>query len=286
MPRLLAVGHVTWDRLQGKTVLGGSVTYATLAARKLGWEAAALTAAGPDFEPARDLPGVEVFLSRGEATTRFVNNYGEGGVRTQVLSSRAADVSLSNVPEEWRRPDVLLLGGVAGEIAGSAALAFEAEVVGANAQGWVRAFGPGGEVSPCEWERPDQSLAGVHALFLSEHDVRDALRRSRDLLAYVPMIAVTSGWRGLSLLTRDGIEQVPGLPRQEMDPTGAGDVFATSFLIRYQETGDPSEAAVFACCAASCVVEGLAASTLGDRAEIARRIAMRERLIEDGEWEE
>jgi sugar/nucleoside kinase (ribokinase family) len=181
---------------------------------------------------------------------------------------------------------VLLLGGVAGEIAGSAALAFEAEVVGANAQGWVRAFGPGGEVSPCEWERPDQSLAGVHALFLSEHDVRDALRRSRDLLAYVPMIAVTSGWRGLSLLTRDGIEQVPGLPRQEMDPTGAGDVFATSFLIRYQETGDPSEAAVFACCAASCVVEGLAASTLGDRAEIARRIAMRERLIEDGEWEE
>jgi sugar/nucleoside kinase (ribokinase family) len=71
-----------------------------------------------------------------------------------------------------------------------------------------------------------------------------------------------------------------------MDPTGAGDVFATSFLIRYQETGDPSEAAVFACCAASCVVEGLAASTLGDRAEIARRIAMRERLIEDGEWEE
>jgi sugar/nucleoside kinase (ribokinase family) len=286
MPRLLAVGHVTWDRLQGRTVLGGSVTYATLAARKLGWEAAALTAAGPDFEPARDLPGVEVFLSRGEATTRFVNNYGEGGARTQVLSSRAADVSLSNVPEEWHRPDVLLLGGVAGEIAGSAALAFEAEVVGANAQGWVRAFGPGGEVSPCEWERPDQSLAGVHALFLSEHDVRDALRRSRDLLAYVPMIAVTSGWRGLSLLTRDGIEQVPGLPRQEMDPTGAGDVFATSFLIRYQETGDPSEAAVFACCAASCVVEGLAASTLGDRAEIARRIAMRERLIEDGEWEE
>jgi sugar/nucleoside kinase (ribokinase family) len=286
MPRLLAVGHVTWDRLQGRTVLGGSVTYATLAARKLGWEAAALTAAGPDFEPARDLPGVEVFLSRGEATTRFVNNYGEGGARTQVLSSRAANVSLSNVPEEWRRPDVLLLGGVAGEIAGSAALAFEAEVVGANAQGWVRAFGPGGEVSPCEWERPDQSLAGVHALFLSEHDVRDALRRSRDLLAYVPMIAVTSGWRGLSLMTRDGIEQVPGLPRQEMDPTGAGDVFATSFLIRYQETGDPSEAAVFACCAASCVVEGLAASTLGDRAEIARRIAMRERLIEDGEWEE
>jgi 1D-myo-inositol 3-kinase len=286
MPRLLAVGHVTWDRVQGRTVLGGSVTYATQTARKLGWEAAALTAAGPDFEPERDLPGVTVFLSRGEATTRFVNSYGEDGARTQVLSARAADVPLSLVPEEWRAPDVLLLGGVAAEIKGRAALSFEAGVVGANAQGWVRAFGPGGEVSPCEWEHPEQSLAGVHALFLSEHDIKGAMARSRALLSFVPMIAVTSGWRGLSLLTRDGMEVVSGLPRPEVDPTGAGDVFATAFLVRYQETEDPSEAAVFACCAASCVVEGLATTTLGDRAEITRRIQMRERLIEEGEWEE
>jgi sugar/nucleoside kinase (ribokinase family) len=286
MVRLLAVGHVTWDRVQGQTVLGGSVTYATQTARKLGWEAAALTSAGPDFEPERDLPGVTTFVARGDATTRFVNNYGEGGARTQVLSARAADVALSLVPEEWRRPDVLLLGGVAAEIQGRAAEAFEAEVVGANAQGWVRTFGPGGEVSPCEWERPQDSLAGVHALFLSEHDIPKALHRSRDLLAYVPMIAVTSGWRGLSLLTREGVEQIPGFPRPEVDPTGAGDVFATAFLIRYQETGNPSEAAVFACCAASCVVEGLATTTLGDRAEITRRTLMRDRLVEDGEWEE
>ena len=286
MPRLLAIGHVTWDRLQGQTVLGGSVTYATQTARKLGWEAAALTSAGPDFDPARDLPGVTTFLARGDATTRFVNNYGEGGARTQVLSSRAGDIVLSLVPEEWRNPDVLLLGGVAAEIHGRAAEAFAAEVVGANAQGWVRAFGPGGEVTPCEWQRPDENLAGVHALFLSEHDIPGALRRSRDLMSFVPMIAVTSGWRGLSLVTRDGIEQVPGFPRTEVDPTGAGDVFAAAFLMRYQETGNPSEAAVFACCAASCVVEGVATSTLGDRAEILRRIEQRERLFEDGEWEE
>jgi 1D-myo-inositol 3-kinase len=286
MPRLLAVGHVTWDRLQGRTVLGGSVTYATQTARKLGWEAAALTAAGPDFEPERDLPGVTVFLTRGQATTRFVNTYGSDGARTQVLSARAADVSLSLVPDEWRRPDVLLLGGVAAEIKGSAALAFEAEVVGANAQGWVRAFGSGGEVSPCAWERPEESLAGVHALFLSEHDIPEALRKSRELLSYVPMIAVTSGWRGLSLLTRDALESIPGLPRQEVDPTGAGDVFAAAFLMRYRETENPSEAAVFACCAASCVVEGIATEALGDRAEVERRMEMRERLIEDGEWEE
>jgi len=286
MPRLLAMGHVTWDRIQGRQVLGGSVSYATLAARALGWEAAALTAAGPDFDPARDLPGVTAFVSRAEATTRFSNSYAADGTRTQTLSARAPDVVVADVPEEWLEPDVLLVGPVAGEVQGSPALSFRAGVVGANGQGWLRAFGPGGEVKPREWDRPEVSLAGVHALFLSEHDLPDAVRRSRDLLACVPMIALTRGWRGLALLTRDGIEEVSSLPRQEVDPTGAGDVFATAFLIRYQETGDPRQAAVFGACAASCVVEGLAATTLGDRAEIARRMEMRERLLEDGEWEE
>jgi sugar/nucleoside kinase (ribokinase family) len=70
-----------------------------------------------------------------------------------------------------------------------------------------------------------------------------------------------------------------------VDPTGAGDVFATSFLLRYHETGDAVEAAAFAACAASCAVEGLGTSTLGDREEVQRRMAQRERLIEEGEWE-
>ena len=55
----------------------------------------------------------------------------------------------------------------------------------------------------------------------------------------MPVIALTRGWRGLYLITRDGEEEIPGLPRQEVDPTGAGDVFAATFLMRYQETGEP-----------------------------------------------
>jgi 1D-myo-inositol 3-kinase len=79
---------------------------------------------------------------------------------------------------------------------------------------------------------------------------------------------------------------VPTLPRPEVDPTGAGDVFAACFLVRYHETGDPLEAAAFAACAASCAVEGIGTSTLGDRAEVERRLALRERLIDEGEWDE
>jgi sugar/nucleoside kinase (ribokinase family) len=267
-------------------VPGGSVSYASLAAQRLGWEAAMATAAGPEFDPARDLPGIDVFVSRGRATTRFVNEYSEDGTRQQFLSSRAAPVDLAVVPAAWHEPDVLLLGPVAGEMPKGAALAFQAEVVGAIAQGWLRQFLPDGAVRPGPWDDPGGDLEGVHVLFLSQHDTEDALAAARSLLARVPIVVLTRGWRGSLVLTREATLDVPTLPRPEVDPTGAGDVFATAFLLRYHESGDVADAAAFGACAASFVVEGLGASRLGDRDEIAQRLRQRERLIDEGEWDE
>ena len=286
MPRLLAVGHVSRDRRPGGDVLGGSVSYGSLAARRLGWDAAVLTSAGPDFEPARELPGIHCFVRLSSATTRFVNDYDADGTRHQSVTALADEVDLEALPVAWRDPDALLLGPLAGELGGPFATALEAGTVGAIAQGYVRAIDAEGGVSAREWARPERDLLGVHVLFLSEHDLPEAEARARALLAHVPMIALTRGWRGVTLLTRQGTHEVPSLPRPEVDPTGAGDVFAAAFLVRYHETGDPLEAAAFAACAASCAVEGIGATTLGDRDEVLRRMARREHLIETGEWEE
>jgi sugar/nucleoside kinase (ribokinase family) len=287
VPRLLAVGHVTWDQRPEGDVAGGSVTYATATARQLGWEAGALTACGHDFDPARELPGVPVFLDRGKSTTRFVNEYGPDGVRRQVLLARADRIHVGPLPEPWRRPDALLLAPLAGEIEGALAPSFEAEAVGAIAQGWVRAFAPDGTVSAAEWRDPGAALVGVHVLFVSQHDLPPTGPQPRDFLAWVPMVAVTRGWRGALLHTRDATHDVPGFPRPEVDPTGAGDVFAAAFMVRYQETGDALEAMAFANCAASCAVEGVGASSLGDRAEVERRMELRRKQVEEGEeWDE
>ncbi len=285
MARFLAVGHVTWDRVKGEDVLGGTATYAALAARKLGWDTAVLTSAGADFEPARDLPGVQVFRHVTPATTRFVNLY-ESGTRRQVLSARADDIEMTALPDHWRSPDVLLLGPVAGELGSGAATAFEAGVVGASAQGWLRDFEEDGTVLQRDWSDPGRDLAGVHAVFLSEHDLPRAGSRARELLAHVPIIALTRGWEGVRLLTRDAVHDVPTLPREEVDPTGAGDVFAAAFLVSYHETGDALAAAAFGACAASCVVEGVGAAALGDRGEVERRLKLRQRLVEEGDWDE
>jgi 1D-myo-inositol 3-kinase len=286
MPRLLGVGHVSWDRREGADVLGGTVSYAALAARKLGWEAGVATSAGPELDPERDLPGVSVFWTRGRSTTRFRNAYAPDGTRQQLMTARAEDVDVGLVPEEWREPDALLLAPVAGELGPRTAQAFGAEVVGAAAQGWLRGVDAEGRVYPRPWEDPSALLAGVHVLFLSRHDLPRAEDEVPALLRLVPMVILTRGWEGLTLYTRQGQHPVPSLPRTEVDPTGAGDVFAAGFLVRYQESGDPLEAAAFGACAASCVVEGVGVSSLGDRAEVERRLALRDRMIEDGEWEE
>jgi 1D-myo-inositol 3-kinase len=286
LPRFLAVGHVTWDRREGGDVLGGSASYAALAARRLGWTAAVLTSASPaDFDPARDLPGVAAFVKPSPATTRFGNSYDEDGARQQVLFARADDLELLPLPDDWRDPEVLLLGPVAGELKGSLVGAFAAGCVGAIAQGWLRDFDRDGRVSARDWANPARDLAGVHVLFLSEEDLPGGAARAGEFLAQVPIVACTRGWQGLTLFTRAGAQEVPAYPRPEVDPTGAGDVFAAAFLVRYHEAGDPLEAAVFATCAASCVVEGVGTSTLGDRDEVLRRLAARERLLEEGEGE-
>lgn len=285
-PRLLALGHVTRDRLARGEVLGGAVSYAALCARRLGWQAGVVTAAGPDFDPARELPGVDVFVTRGSATTRFANVYEDDGTRRQVLEARAPELEWASLPDAWRAPDALLLAPVAGEVGRRSARAFEAQVVGALAQGFTRAFDAQGRVSPQAWDDPAADLEGVHVLFLSEHDLPEAEQAARALLGVVPMVALTRGWRGLTLWLPRSVHDIPALPRPEVDPTGAGDVFAAAFLVRYHECGDPLAAAAFAACAASCAVEGVGTSALGDRVEVEARLARREEFLASGEWEE
>jgi 1D-myo-inositol 3-kinase len=271
MARLLAIGHVTWDFLGHRDTLGGSVAYAASCAHRLGWQAAILTSAGPDFDPRMHLPGITIFRGLSPRTTRFKNVYNEDGSRHQVLLARAEDICVDLISDEWRDPDVLLLCPVAGEISGAFARSFTAEIVGATGQGWLRGFDTDGRVRMIDFIRPAECLEGVHAV---------------TFLQYAPIVILTRGWRGLTLLMRDATHTVPALPRCEVDPTGAGDVFAAAFLVGYHDTGDPLEAAAFGACAASCAVEGWGISSIGDRAEVERRLKLYQRWIEEGDWEE
>jgi len=271
-PRLLAVGHVTRDVVPGGDHLGGSVVYAARTATRLGWRAAIATSACDDLAGVPELDGIRCFAGRGAATTRFRNRYGPTGRREQELLSRAGPVDPTLVEESWRSPEVLLLAPVAGELPKGTARSFRADLVGATGQGWLRGIGPDGRrVVPQDWREPEEDLVGVSILFLSLEDVAGDVSRARSRLGQVQLVAVTLGSHGVELHDRDGSRAIVAQPRPEVDPTGAGDVFAAAFLVRYHETRDPVEAASFACCAASFAVEAVGSSGLPDREQVERR---------------
>ena len=182
MPRLLAVGprHLG-PPPRAATCSAAPSSYAALAARKLGWEAAVLTARrAATSSPRATCRASPSSCARSPATTRFVNEYDDGrhapaGDRARARGrarprAAARRVARSRRAASWRRWRA--------RSRRASALAFEAEVVGAGAQGWLRAFDADGAVTPRDVGaiRP-RDLAGVHVLFLSQHDLPRRRRR-------------------------------------------------------------------------------------------------------------
>jgi sugar/nucleoside kinase (ribokinase family) len=279
-PQFLVIGHTVQDLLSpddpGQWRLGGAASYASALARRLGLRTAVLTSAGPEIDLATALPGVETVNVPAEGSTQMRNVYGADR-RRQFIPCRASRITPASLPDLWRRAEIVLLGPVVGEVDGTLAACFPDSLVGVGAQGWLRETGPDTSVRPVLPEQWDAGpiLQHADALFLSDEDIPPhsapgALKRWGEM---VPTLAFTRGYNGAEVLHRGEWRHIGAFPTQAVDPTGAGDVFATGFLVRFKETGgDPWEAARFAACAASFVVEGEGTSAIPDRAQIEERL--------------
>jgi sugar/nucleoside kinase (ribokinase family) len=62
------------------------------------------------------------------------------------------------------------------------------------------------------------------------------------------------------------------IPAEEVDPTGAGDVFAAAFLSHYMETNDAWQAALFASAAASISLAAPGTAAIPSRRQVEERL--------------
>jgi sugar/nucleoside kinase (ribokinase family) len=88
----------------------------------------------------------------------------------------------------------------------------------------------------------------------------------------VPVVAMTRARHGSKVWTEGRWLEMVAFPEDEVDPTGAGDTFATAFLIRLHETHDVAEAARFGAAAASLSVSGTGAGAIPGRGAIDARM--------------
>ena len=295
-PDFLVIGHLTRDLLPtGSWRLGGTATFAAWTAQRLGLRAAIVTSAPADLlAVAHDtLPGVAISASPAAHATTFENRY-HGPTRVQYLRARATPLHIQQIPPAWRAAPLILLAPLAAELDATFISAFPGALTAATPQGWLRQWDATGLVSPTPLPPPiSAALPHLRALILSREDIQPPTAHATTPLAsphptatsshpltqadqqiatwaqQIALVVVTRGAEGAALIQSAAPpELLPGYPAHELDPTGAGDVFAAAFLCELHTTNDPRAAVDFANQVAAHSVEGLGLSAIPTRADL------------------
>jgi hypothetical protein len=240
----LVIGHLTRDLTAEGPRLGGTAAYSALTARALGLRVGIVTAWANDFSPGR-LQGIPLVNFPTDVTTTFENIYTPDG-RTQYLRARAELLDYFAIPEPWRDAPIIHLGPVAGEVDQKMVRHFPNALLGLTPQGWMRDWDKNGKVWPSEWPEASFTMARAGAVVISVEDVGGDEDRIAEMATYCPILAVTEGAAGSRLYWHGDVRRFRAPVMEEVDATGAGDVYAAAFLTRLYTTRDPWEAARFA----------------------------------------
>jgi pfkB family carbohydrate kinase len=281
----LAVGNLTRDTTPEGFRLGGTVSFAAVTAQRLGWRPGVLTRASLDGLvpgnpgadgivhttglPGTPLAGIPVFVEPSPVTTTFTNLYTAEG-RTQYVTAVADPVTPDGLPREWADAPVVLLGSIARELPPHWSAVFPSALVGIAPQGLMRRWDERGLVTHGRWDDGGVFLRRCDVIFLSREDVSGDDEHIAELARHTRLLVVTDGYHGATVYRNGLATRIPPRHAREVDPTGAGDVFATSFLVRYAETRDPFLAARFANIVASMSVEAPGMDAIPERAEVER----------------
>ncbi|MBC7261655.1 MAG: ribokinase, partial [Chloroflexi bacterium] len=251
--------------------IGGTATYAALTAQRLGLSVAVLTSAPPELELSSALPQIALHIVPSDVATTFENIY-EGQKRRQFVHGIASPLRATHLPGVWKQAPIVLLCPLVRELDLDWIGIFPKAIVGVTPQGWMRQWDKQGLVTARAWTEAPQILPNVEVLVYSEEDVACDEAVIRQYAELAKIAVVTRGWRGATVFYNGIARDFPAFRAKEVDPTGAGDVFAAAFLVRLKETGDPYQAAPFANSAASFSIEGLGTTTIPTREQVEERL--------------
>ncbi len=263
----VVIGHLTRDIVPGGYTLGGTASYAAIAAHRLGAQVTIVTRAAPEDARHPALAGIEVVCLPSPHTTTFQNFYQPDGVRLQQVQVVADPIFAGDVPEHLCKADIAFLAPVCQEVDPAIAPRLEG-IVGCAPQGWLREWDERGRVYAIPWRSAGRLLPYLDMIALSKHDIAADPDILAKLRSAVPVVALTDGHAGSIVYTGHQMQTVAPRPASEVDATGAGDIFSAAFMVRLWESKDPVAAAWFANVAASLSVEASGVECAPTRADV------------------
>lgn len=219
------------------------------------------------------IAGMELQPQHGGVMPRYANSYGLNGDRTQLLLSPGEPLTL---------PPVMGMGDFDALMLAPAFQELERAPQVSNAVVCVSLQGPlRTRDAACVVGRHADPLAvadrfihpGWYAFF-SEEDTDSPDELGRYISERGGTAFLTRGYRGATLFEREQEpRELPAIPANLVDPTGAGDCFATAFMVRMAETRDLALASTFALAAGALTVERPGVQGIPTRAEVEARLA-------------
>ena len=268
--RIQIVGHVCHDLVQEGYILGGTASYSSIMATHLAEEVHLLTSFGPDFMFEELFTNASIKLKSlpSSRTTVFENIY-DGGNRTQFMHNRATPINEKEI-SELQPSEVTLFCPIANEINfDRQKLKNTMGIKAATIQGWLRTFGHDGQVH--EMMPPLSFLKSFDIVIMSNDDIARLPEFLPQVLNIVPMVVVTENVDGVHIYLDNKVHHFPSFRTDSVDPTGAGDIFATAFLCSYTQRKSIQQAASFAHSAASLSIEGVGISSIPTLKQILNR---------------
>ena len=299
---LVGVGNPVYDSIItpfSKTdgrVLSGCSTNACLAARKLGLTKVGLVGCiGPEFKEKFGAEmsafGIEVSAdTSGKGTGGFHLVYDEKGDRTLDVLGVAGRITPKSLPERFLQTRFMIIGPILGEVDRELVEFLRSSTSSKlflDPQGLIRSIGSDNRIAHnCDRNEFTKIAGQVDFIKPNEHESKTitgendpelSLGRLREMGAPVPIVTLAE--RGSLLLDNAKIRRIPAYPTRAIDPTGAGDVYAGSFITHYSRVGNLAEASLYASAAASIKVEQVGPGfRLSHRVVLERMAVIRDRV--------
>jgi len=237
----LLIGHVTQDVTSSGFRLGGTASYGSLTAKAFGLRVGIVTSCRDDLA-LPELDGIKLIRKTSTVNSTFENIATPSG-RVQYCRARAETLTYDDIPIAWRDTPIVHFGPIAGEIDPEMLERFPLSLRGVTPQGWLRQWDENGLVSFFDWKGIDRILKNANIAILSIEDILGDEDIIQEYAATVPVFVVTEGASGARIYWNNDVRYIRPPQENEIDSVGAGDIFAASFFIRYQQTRDPWEAA-------------------------------------------
>ena len=137
---------------------------------------------------------------------------------------------MEHIPEEWLATKIIHLGAVAKEINPETCVNFPDAAVCISLQGWLREWDENGTIQPSPFPVIKNPFPENTSAFLSIEDLGFDQSSLDYLCSLFPLLVLTKGKDGVEFYWKDKLKSISVNPREEVDPTGAGDIFAAAFM--------------------------------------------------------